>query len=154
MGRRDDDDRSEKDDPWGNRLPRSQWDDRRISTSQTPVQKKPEFTPSKENLRIMASGELGAITIIPNEDLADRLKSLYRSVISGEARLSPLLAGIFEENFKNVVDYTAPLKPFDGDNRTYVTQEEVSNGYLRKVAQQKILNNGKSLDSYLNDSEE
>jgi hypothetical protein len=137
MGRRDDDDRSEKDDPWGNRLPRSQWDDRRISTSQTPAPKELDFTPSRKDLDIMNSGKLGTVVIIPDKGLAGRLEDLHDQVIDGKILLSPKLVDVFTTVYGN--------SPKESRNYsiTFVTQSEVRDGYLRKA-----------LDSRLDDSEE
>ena len=135
MGKREeDDDRSEKDAMWEGRENKSGWDDRHIGSLQTLEE---EFKLSSEDKEILESGELGIVIIIPNEGLEERVSSLRQDVIDGKVLLSPTLSYVYEHMYRS-----GPKQP-TGKYRTYVTQKEVHNGYLREA-----------LDSRLDDSED
>jgi len=134
MGNRDDD-RDDKDEIFGPRGSRNKGLEDRPDYSQ--IQEEPEFTPSKEDLKIMSSGELGIVIIIPNEGLEERVSSLRQDVIDGKVLLSPTLSYVYEHMYRS-----GPKQP-TGKYRTYVTQKEVHNGYLQEA-----------LDSCPDDSEE
>jgi hypothetical protein len=129
MGNRDDDDRSEKDAMWEGRENKSGWDDRHIGSLQT---LEDEFKLSSEDKEILESGELGIVIIIPNEGLEERVSGLRQDVIDGKVLLSPTLEYVYEHL------YRSGAKQPTGKYRTYVTQKEVHNGYLKEAAQQKI----------------
>jgi hypothetical protein len=124
MGKRDDDDRSEKDAMWEGRENKSGWDDRHIGTLQTLEE---EFKLSSEDREILESGELGIVIIIPNEGLEERVTSLRSDVIAGKVLLSPTLTYVYEHMYRS-----GPKQP-TGKYRTYVTQKEVRDGYLREA---------------------